>query len=362
MKALFIAGREPAYVRNAVILKCLAKLGTEVVDCSDSSATYPARFLKTMLKFLVRRGEGFDCIFVGFLGQPLVPLVRKFTDKPVIFDAFLSTYDTMCFDRRRFRADSLPGRLFYHLDRLACRMADRVILDTRAHIDYFTGTFGLPREKFHRVLVGADESLFYPRETARRDGRFRVFYCSSYLSLHGTEWIVRAAALLREHDDVEFVVVGRGKEREKVLELARTLALDTIRFVGWLPYERLPLEIAEADICLGGHFSDIEKAGRVIAGKTFQFIAMKKPVILGDGPGNRELFTDRSNCLLVRMADAESLARAILELKDDPLLRERIAELGYRTFLESGSTDAVASQLQGAICPTGPARGRQLHH
>ena len=111
------------------------------------------------------------------------------------------------------------------------------------------------------------------------------------LPLHGTEYIVQAAGRLHNEREIEFVVAGKGSEHQKVRNLARRMRVSNIRFIDWLPYESLPLEIANSDICLGGHFSDIEKAKRVIAGKTYQFIAMKKPVIVGNGAGNRELFT-----------------------------------------------------------------------
>jgi glycosyltransferase involved in cell wall biosynthesis len=255
----------------------------------------------------------------------------------------------MCFDRKRFLPNSLAGRFFYRLDRMSCEQADGVLLDTEAHIDYFTETFQLPREKFYRVFVGADESIFHPREVERIDGKFRVFYYSSFLPLHGTEYIVRAAGMLSHEKEIEFVVIGEGIEREKVLALAKTLKIENIRFDNWLSYEHLPSEIAKADICLGGHFSDIDKARRVIAGKTFQFLAMGKPVIVGDCAGNRELLTDRHDALFVRMADAEALADAILELKRDAGLRERIGREGYRTFRESCCTGAVAAALAGII-------------
>ncbi|RII25026.1 MAG: glycosyl transferase family 1 [Geobacter sp.] len=345
MKILFIAGREPAYVRNAMLLKCLEKSGHDIIDCTDSSATYPARFLKVILKFLAQKN--FDCVCVGFLGQPLVPIIRKLTSKPVIFDAFLSTYDTMCFDRRRFTPDSLAGKFFFWLDRYSCTQANRILLDTDAHIEYFTKTFGLPGTTFNRVFVGADESLFYPREVKREDTKFRVFYYSSFLPLHGTEYIVQAAGRLREQKEIEFVVVGKGMMHSKVLSLAQSLGVDNIRFIDWIPYEQLPLEISRADVCLGGHFSDIDKAKRVIAGKTFQFIAMKKPVIVGDCPGNREIFIDRQNAVMVRMADAVSLADAILELSDNAALREKIAEEGYKVFIKKCNTAAIGRALAG---------------
>lgn len=347
MKILFIAGREPSYVRNAMILKCLEKNGFDIINCSDSSSTYPIRFLKVIVKFLSQKN--YDCVFVGFLGQPLVPIIRKFTRKPIVFDAFLSMYDTICFDRKWFKPDSIAGKFFYWLDKYSCQQADRILLDTDAHIDYFTKTFGLPRDKFHRLFVGADESLFFPREVKREGRKFKVFYYSSFLPLHGTEYIVQAAGILSEHEDIEFVIVGTGMEHKKIRNLAQSMGINTIRFIDWLPYEQLPLEIAQADICLGGHFSDIDKAKRVIAGKTFQFIAMKKPVIVGDCEGNRELLSDRENALFVAMADAGALANAILELKCNIPMRTHIAEGGYKTFLESCTIRVIGEELKRTI-------------
>jgi glycosyltransferase involved in cell wall biosynthesis len=156
---------------------------------------------------------------------------------------------------------------------------------------------------------------------------------------------------LSDQKEIEFVVVGRGMEQTRIRTLAQNLGVDNIRFIDWLPYEQLPLEIAQADICLGGHFSGIDKAGRVIAGKTFQFLAMKKPVIVGDCAGNRELLTDRQNALFVRMADAESLAGAIMELKDNVALREQIACEGYKTYLESGTVGKICTSLRWMLRP-----------
>jgi glycosyltransferase involved in cell wall biosynthesis len=163
--------------------------------------------------------------------------------------------------------------------------------------------------------------------------------------LHGTEYIVRAADKLRNETDIEFILVGKGPDHKRVRNLADDLGVTNIRFIDWLPYEQLPLEIAQSDVCLGGHFSEIDKAKRVIAGKTFQFMAMKKPVVVGDCAGNRELFMDRRNSLFVRMADATSLAKSILELKYNSALREQIAEEGYKTFLERCTTEVIGEEI-----------------
>ena len=350
MKLLFISGRESTYTRNAVILKSLRELGIEITECTDSSSHYLLRYLKSFEKFIIKRKEDFDLIFIGFFGQPLVPLVKKLTDKPIIFDAFLSAYDTMCFDRKKFTPKSLGGKFFYWLDKHSCELADKILLDTNAHIDYFVSTFDLAEEKFQRVFVGADDSIFYPRNIIKKANMLTVFYYGTYRPLHGITYIIKAAKKLESYSDIEFEIVGKGPEYKKNMKLAEEMKVENINFIDWIPYEKLPLEIAKADVCLGGHFSDNDKAKRTIAGKTFQFIAMKKPVIIGNSPANRELFEDRKNALLIEHGNADALADAILELKENEKLREKIADGGYRTFREKCIPKVIGKKLKEGLC------------
>ena len=346
LKVLFISGREATYTRNSVILKGLKANGVEIIECTDSSKSYLLRYPKVLLKFIFKKREDFDLIFIGFLGQPLVPIINKLSNKPIVFDAFLSTYDTMCYDRKKLKPESVGGRFFYWLDKHSCELADIVLLDTNAHIDYFVNTFGLKRDKFQRVIVGADDSIFNPIKVDRDGTVFKVFYYGTYLPLQGIEYIIKAAKKLEVYKDIKFKIVGKGMEYKKTMKLVQELGVNNIDFIDWIPYNKLPLEIAKADVCLGGHFSNIDKAKRVISGKTYQFIAMKKPVIVGDNPANRELFEHRKNAMLVEMANADALADAILEFKEDTDMREQIAESGYNTFLDKCTPHAIAKDIQ----------------
>ena len=85
--------------------------------------------------------------------------------------------------------------------------------------------------------------------------------------------------------------------------------------------------------CLG-IFGDAEKAKKIILNKTVEALAVRKPLVKGDSPPAREIIKDRENCMLVSMANPKALAEAILMLKDDKKLRDKIAENGYRLFRE----------------------------
>lgn len=338
MKVLFITGEKITYTRNSSLLKAISSFA-EVINISSDKNNYLKRHLDIFWKLILLRKK-YDLVFVGFYGQLLVFLVKIFTRKPIIFDAFISTYQTLCFDRKKFKPNSIIGRLAFFVDKYSCTLANKVILDTNVHIDYFVRTFELPKEKFHRVFVGAEEDLFYPREQQKVNTRPLIFTYSSYQPLHGTEYVLRAAKLLE--DTADFLIIGKGQERPRIDKLMEELKITNVKLMDKVPYEKLPDYIAEADICLGGHFSDNEKANMVIAGKTFQFVAMKKLTITADNLANSELF-DKSD-FKVTPADPEKLALKIKELIQNSK-KDFIAEEQNRTFLEKASSTRIKEEL-----------------
>jgi len=342
VRVLFICGREPTYIRNRMILKAL-KSHFEVVEITSHLRNVILRNLSLIVKFLVNRAP-YDLVFVGFYGHPLMLWVRPLTRKPIVFDAYVSTYDTLCFDRKWFAPHSFRGRFAFWLDKYACQLADKVILDTKTHISYFKETFGLADDKFSLLYVGADEEIFHPRPMAPRD-RFILYSQTSFLPHQGMEYVLEAAKQLREDKDIEFLIVGDGPLAPRLRRLSRELGLANVRFSGWVPLSDLPRLVAQASVCLAGHFSDGSKARSVVPSKAYQFIAMGKPTIVADLPSNREIFSHGTNAYFCQPASGQSIAEAILELKRDAELRHGIAEAGYDTFRSRFTVEALGREL-----------------
>ncbi len=281
MNIIFICGREPSYPRNAILLHALKKHYT-VIECtstigSTGALSYLLRSVVIITKFILNIHKA-DAVFVGFLGQYIVLIIHWFTRKPILFDAFISLYDTLCFDRKKIKPNSVVGKLLFWVDKKSCQIAKKVLLDTKTHRDYFVKTFKLPEQKIEYIYNGADETIFFQKEHPHSIPPFQVFYYGTGLPLQGVDIILKAAKLLEKYPDIHFKVVGRIRDRYSKLILS--LNLQKTLFDDWVQYQKLPSEIAQSHVCLGGHFSNVPKAKRVIAGKTFQFIAMKKSVIL----------------------------------------------------------------------------------
>jgi len=341
-RVLFISGREINYIRNRILLAALTQ-NCDVTVLTGKGRNIPLRILTGLIRFITH-GHKYDICWAGFYGQPVALLLSSIQRKPVILDAYVSTYDTLCEDRALFRPRSLPGRLSYWLDQKSCQKAALVVTDTRANAQYFVQTIGVPEEKLRVVYVGCDESLFYPRPEAV--SCCEVFYYGSFLPIHGVEIIIQAAALLKDRQDVHFTIGGTGPLFRKIEQMTRRLDLRNVSLVGWIPMEQLPMYIARASICLGGHFSTVPKAARVISTKTFQFVAMRKPTIVGDNAATRELFIPGKHVYAVPMGDPVALADAIQTLSSDKTLSHYISSGGYEVFRQQLTTHAIASQLE----------------
>ena len=164
MKISYIPGYGTKYSRNQNIIKGLKSQNVDLRVYGSSSKSVLIRLVSAYFKFVFRRKRDEDLVIVGFIGQPLVILLKPFIKTKLVLDAFFSVYDTMVFDKKKVKPGSLLGKFFFWLDKRACELSDIVLLDTNEHINYFSKTFFISKNKFRRLFVGSDDSLFFPKK------------------------------------------------------------------------------------------------------------------------------------------------------------------------------------------------------
>ena len=346
MKICYVAGREATYSRTRTMMYALQKAGYEVVTCLP-----PSRGMKHYPRILwqfLRKKRGCDLVVVGFYGQLLLPLVRLFTRKPILFDVYISTFGTMVHDRGKGSERGLLGRLFWLSDVISMRLADRIIIESRHHIREYARMFHVPEQKFRHLFLATDPKVLRPKSgAASGNGKFLVHFHGEYAPFHGVKYILQAADRLRD-ENVEFQIIGTGITYEEDMRLARQLKLDNCRFIDRVPYEELADYMSRADCCLG-FFGDNPRTLRVFTNKVVEALAVGKPLISTRNQPVQELLQDGESALLVERANPDALADAIRRLRDDPDLRQRIAERGHQRFLENCTLDVFASKLKTII-------------
>jgi glycosyltransferase involved in cell wall biosynthesis len=319
-----------------------------------------------------------DVVLVAYPGHLDMPMARALArrhGKPLVFDPFLSLWDTAVGDRGQYAAGSVTGRALKAIDQLALRLADRVLADTGPMADFYAQLAAIPRERLSVVPVGAEGSLFSPliQESApgaglapsltpskEREGLWgapsenadpeacEVLFYGRMIPLQGVGVITQAALFLQHTPALSFHLIGHGQ----VFTAMDTPAFGrNVRHTDWVPYEKLPAAIAHATLCLG-IFGTSDKARRVVPHKVYEAAAMGKPIITADTPAIREAFPDGS-LALVPAGDADALADTILALCADPALRDRLGAAARRRYEEAFSTPAIAESLRAAMAEAG---------
>ncbi len=338
--------RIPDYVRSKSLIAALRRLDCPLIEAVNKAPGI-WRYVQTMGKLVICRWKERPAFYVlGFRGYEIFWIVRLLTaGSTLILDHMMSPYDSLLNERKAFRKGSLLEKFIYRYERGILRFSDLVLTDTESHRRYFSELFEIPIEKIVAIPVGTDEALFQPRPGAGadKDGLFRVLFYGSFLPLHGIPVILEAARLLHEKP-VHFTIAGGKGPCEDPVRDDRPL-LPNVTHLGWVPYGKLPDMIARADLCLGGPFGNTGQARRVVTGKTFQYLAMGKPVVVGqimDNPG----FEDRHNCLLVPQGDGGALAGIILWCLEN---KDRLGDIGQNGRLlydRLFSTDCIAKRLR----------------
>lgn len=369
---------EEGYPRNRVIIEGLRKNGVEVTEChedfwKDTSQKLEGvkagsgivkmlyRLLLTYSKLIskFRRVGYYDALIVGYAGHIDIFLAKAlniFRRKPIIFDAFLSLYDTAVMDRKIVSPGSIKAKLLRFIDTWSCKLADAVLLDTPAHVDYFVKEFGLPAEKFYAVPVGSALSEQIHLERSRTSDTvheyFHVLYFGSYIPLHGVDVIINAAKILQNEKEIVFTLIGKGQLLPAMQQLVSELGLKNINFIDrFVEEQELVKYIQHADICLG-IFGQTEKALRVIPCKVYNCLQLGKPLITSRTEATEGILLDMQNAILSIPGDPNDLAKKISELKHDSKLRERIADNGARYFADNFSSDAIGKRVLNSITST----------
>jgi len=363
----------PEYPRHRNLLSALEANGIEVVECHYSMAAsfkerlesagtllgrvkYGLRLLGSYFSLAVKflKAPPADAVLVGYPGYFHVRFVRllqvvKNRKAVLVYDIFFSLYNAVVSDRKLLDQDSIAARLIHAIERDACRAADICLIDTAAHLDYIAAEFNISREKIRRVFVGPTFAVSDIERTQNNAGEsFRVLFVGTYIPLHGIGTILEAAERLKHDQGILFTLVGTGQLREEIEGQARDAGLSNVKFVDWIDHRDMPDTLQSCDLALGV-FGTTEKASRVIPIKVFDICAAGVPFITADTPAIKEVFTHGEDAFFIPAGDADALAEAIVLLKGNQELRERIAKGGHELACTTFSVEEIGRELVRTI-------------
>ena len=181
---------------------------------------------------------------------------------------------------------------------------------------------GVDPEEFHPAIDG---NLI--RRTHGFESGIVVGFIGTFTKWHGVEALVESAlAVVRATSDVYFLLIGDGSLRPELEQRVRKEDFGRrIVFTGLVPHATAPFHLAACEILVAPHLG-FEGTERFFGSPTklFEYMAMGRAIVASNLEQLGMIVHDGVNGLHMRPGSAEDLERAILRLRDDRSLRERL--------------------------------------
>ena len=206
-----------------------------------------------------------------------------------------------------------------------------------AYVDVLSKRYGVEKSRIHVVYGGVDLNMFKPKESSHRfldrDG-FTVLYSGAFSVAYDFDQVLMAAKILEsKNGDIRFVLQGKGELADYIkrkiveLKLGNVLLIDKL-----LSREEVSELLNEADVLIQP-LGDYGKPHMGISTKLYEYQAVGKPIICCSS-GMPGVYISKTKCgIVVKPGDHESLAEAVLYLKDNPKIVEQMGKNG-RCYVE----------------------------
>ena len=202
--------------------------------------------------------------------------------------------------------------------------------------------WGVPREKMVTIVPGVDSVFFHPEgksrylvEKYRLQNKQIIMTVGRLDERKGHDMVIRAMTqLTKRFPDVVYMIVGKGREEQRLKNLADNLKLqDHVIFTGFVADESLPDYYNLCDVFVlpnretESHDQlkgDYEGFGVVF----LEASACGKPVIAGKSGGSCEAVVDGITGLMVDPRSEDDIAHAIERILEDKSFAGRLGITG----------------------------------
>lgn len=177
------------------------------------------------------------------------------------------------------------------------------------------------------------------------DDGFAVVFAGNVGAGQAVEVIVEAAALLKNHPDIRFVVFGQGSRWDWMREQVQQRELTNLHLPGRYPIETMPGLMQKASALLVS-LADQPIFAATVPNKVQAYMAAGRPILAClNGEGAR-LVAEADAGLTVPAEDARGLAIAVLRLYQMPAEeRAVLGDNGRRYFKEHFDHEQLTDQL-----------------
>jgi hypothetical protein len=189
-------------------------------------------------------------------------------------------------------------------------------------------------------------------EHAGRNVIPRILYAGSIDPGRGVRVLVRAMAAIVREVDARLVLAGSMAPkfdqalRDGIRELNLT---DKIEVLSPVDHDQMPALIASATVCVVPAAADLTPNPTVVyPTKILEYMACRRPIVAPRRETVAQVVENNREALLFEPGDPVDLARKVLRLLGEPLLRDRLAQNAYERVRRDFTASAARRAIRGA--------------
>jgi glycosyltransferase involved in cell wall biosynthesis len=109
------------------------------------------------------------------------------------------------------------------------------------------------------------------------EDKFTVLYSGNMGFTHNVQVIIEVANRLKDNNHIHFMLIGDGKKKTELQQMAQSYGLENCTFLDWQPVDKLQFSLASAD--LGVITLNDETALVSVPSKTYNLLAVGAPLL-----------------------------------------------------------------------------------
>jgi colanic acid biosynthesis glycosyl transferase WcaI len=251
-------------------------------------------------------------------------------------------------DLRLIDKSSLILKIAERVYRFCYVKGDVVTPLSPGYIETISRKYCVNKSKIHVVRGGVDLSIFKTSPSNRQIGKkFVVLYTGVLGVGYDFDQIFRASKIVEErYKDVEFVLHGGGEHLVYIKDQIKEQNLTNVKLSDRILNDRKEVvELLNAADVLILPMKDFGRPYLGIATKIYEYQAVGKPIICCGEGQPAILIRETGSGIVVKPGDHEALAKAVLYLKENPLIAMKMGESGRHYVERNLSIDKIGYEM-----------------
>ena len=253
-----------------------------------------------------------------------------------------------------FRKRTIFNNLISFLENIALKNITGIVTISEKLKSYYLKLLKNSRLNTKVIYGGADVNLFNPNikpskslHNIKKKRHVLVGYIGNFRYYQGIDFLIEVAKKIQKKD-FSFILIGGETEKEikrMRMKIKKNNLGNQIHILGEKKYDQIPSYLSGMDILVVPRPS-LPITEYAFPSKISEYMAMGKPIISTDVGGAKEIIKNQVNGILIPSERiGENLAKALLFLKENPKLREKIGKNAYEHIKNNLNWDILTDQL-----------------